>query len=70
MKAGVSKDAPHVGVAFRVSLHSVAVPVRPRVESCFRRLFHTPYWTTFELPAIDMNAASVGIVDQIVAGRR
>jgi hypothetical protein len=30
----------------------------------------TPYWTTFELPAIDMKAASVGILDQIVAGLR
>jgi hypothetical protein len=26
----------------------------------------TPYWITFELPAIDMKAASVGILDQIV----
>jgi len=30
----------------------------------------TPYWTTFELPAIDMKAASVGILDQMVAGLR
>ena len=30
----------------------------------------TPYWTTFELPAIDMKAASVGLLDQIVAGSR
>ncbi len=34
-------------------------------RSCF-----TPYWTTFELPAIDMKAASVGILDRIVAGPR
>jgi hypothetical protein len=30
----------------------------------------TPYWTTFELPLIDMKAALVGTVDQIVAGLR
>ena len=30
----------------------------------------TPYWTTFELPAIDMKAASVGILDRIVTGLR
>ena len=30
----------------------------------------TPYWTTFELPLIDVKAASVGILDQIVAGLR
>jgi len=34
----------------------------------FRRLFYTPYWITFELPSIDMKAASVGLLDQIVAG--
>jgi len=47
-----------------------AHPVGPREQSPFRRLFYTPYWTTFELPAIDMKAASVGILDQIVAGLR
>jgi hypothetical protein len=31
------------------------------------RIRFTPYWTTFELPTIDMKAASVGILDQIVA---
>jgi hypothetical protein len=36
----------------------------------FGRLFYTPYWITFELPAIDMKAASVGILDQIAAGLR
>jgi hypothetical protein len=30
----------------------------------------TPYWITFELPSIDMKAASVGILDQTVAGLR
>jgi hypothetical protein len=30
----------------------------------------TPYWTTFELPAIDMKVSSVGTLDQIVAGLR
>ena len=30
----------------------------------------TPYWTTFELPAIDVKAASVGLLDQLVAGLR
>jgi hypothetical protein len=30
----------------------------------------TPYWTTFELPAIDMKAASVGVSTQIAAGHR
>ena len=36
----------------------------------FRRLFYTPYWTTFELPATDMKASSIGLLDQIVAGLR
>ena len=36
----------------------------------FKRLFYTPYWTTFELVAIDVKAASVGILDQIVARLR
>ena len=45
-------------------------PVGPREQMAFRRLFYTPYWITFELPAIDMKAASVGIVDQIVARLR
>jgi hypothetical protein len=31
-------------------------------------LFYTPYWTTFELPSIDMKVASVGVLDQMVAG--
>jgi hypothetical protein len=30
----------------------------------------TPYWTTFELSAIDVKAASVGLLDHIVAGLR
>jgi hypothetical protein len=30
----------------------------------------TPYWITFELPAIDMSAASVGLLNQVVAGLR
>jgi hypothetical protein len=29
-----------------------------------------PYWTTFELPAIDQKATSVGLLDQRVAGVR
>jgi hypothetical protein len=37
------------GVAFRVSLHSVAVPVGPREQRLFRRIFHTPQWTILEL---------------------
>jgi hypothetical protein len=41
-------------------------PVGPREQRPFGRLFCTPYWTTFELPAIDMKAASVGILGQIV----
>jgi len=45
-------------------------PVGPREKRPFRRHFHTPYWTTYELPAIDMKAASVGIWSQIVAGLR
>jgi len=45
-------------------------PVGPREERPYGRLFYTPYWTTFELPAIGMKAASVGILDQIVAGLR
>ena len=44
--------------------HSVG-PVEKRLS---RRLFYTPYWTTFELPTIDMKAASVGMLDQIVTG--
>ena len=34
------------------------------------RIVFTPYWTTFELPAIDMKAACVGALDQTVAGLR
>jgi hypothetical protein len=34
-----------------------------------RPLF-TPYWITFELPSIDVKAASIGILDQVVAGLR
>jgi hypothetical protein len=30
----------------------------------------TPYWTTFELPTIDMKASSVGTLDQIVVRLR
>jgi len=45
-------------------------PVGPREKRPFRRLCYTPYWTTFELPAIDMKVASVGILDQIAAGLR
>jgi hypothetical protein len=45
-------------------------PVVPREQRPFARLFYTPYWTTFELPATDMKVASVGILDQIVAGVR
>jgi hypothetical protein len=30
----------------------------------------TPYWTTFELSAIDMKVASIGLLDQIAAGVR
>jgi hypothetical protein len=36
----------------------------------FRRIFYTPYWTTFELRSIEMKAASVGLLDQIVIGLR
>ena len=50
--------------------HSVAVPVRPREQGPFRRILYTPYWTTFELPLIDMKAASIGILGQIAAGLR
>jgi hypothetical protein len=45
-------------------------PVGPCEQRPFGRLFYTPYWTTFELPAIDMKVASVGILDQIVTGLR
>jgi len=45
-------------------------PVRPREQTPYGRLFYTPYWTTFELPTIDMKAASVGILDQTVARLR
>jgi hypothetical protein len=45
-------------------------PVRPREQRLFRRLIYTSYWTTFELTATDMKAASVGILDQTVAGPR
>jgi hypothetical protein len=43
-------------------------PVGPHEQRPFRRLFYTPYWTTFELPEIDTKAALVGIFDQIAAG--
>jgi hypothetical protein len=42
--------------------------VGPRKQTLFGRLFYTPYWTTFELPAIDTKVASVGILDQIATG--
>jgi hypothetical protein len=45
-------------------------PVGSREQDPFRRTLYTPYWTTFELTAIDMKAASVGILDQVVAGLR
>jgi len=45
-------------------------PVGSREQTPFSRFFYSPYWTTFELPAIDMKAASVGILDQILAGLR
>jgi len=45
-------------------------PVGPREQRPFRRLFYTPYWMTFELLPIDMKAASVGILDQMVVGLR
>jgi hypothetical protein len=41
---------------------------RPRLGAS--GLCYTPYWTTFELPPIDMKAASVGILDQIATGLR
>ena len=41
-------------------------PVGSREQRPFGRLFCTPYWTTFELLSIDMKAASVGILDQMV----
>jgi hypothetical protein len=43
-------------------------PVGPREQRSFRRPFYTPYWTTFELSAIDMKVASIGILGQIAAG--
>jgi len=45
-------------------------PVGPREQRPFARHFYTPYWTTFELRSIEMKAASVGLLDQIVAGLR
>jgi len=45
-------------------------PVGSRKTTPFRRLFYTPYWTTFELSPIDMKVASVGLLDQIVTGLR
>jgi len=61
-----------------VSLHAPALstpsagshPVGSREQRRCRKLFYTPYWITFELPAIDMNAASVGILGQIATGLR
>jgi hypothetical protein len=41
-------------------------PVGSREERPFARLFYTPYWTTFELLAIDMKTASVGTLHQVV----
>ena len=38
-----------------------------RAQRPFGRLFYTPYWTTFEFPAIDMKAASVSTLGQMVA---
>jgi len=45
-------------------------PVGSREQTPFARLFYTPYWTTFELPPIDMKVASIGILGPIVAGLR
>jgi hypothetical protein len=43
-------------------------PVGSREQMAFRRIFYTPYWTTFELRSIYVEAASVGILGQIVGG--
>jgi hypothetical protein len=45
-------------------------PVRSREQRPCGKVFYTSYWITFELPPIDMKAASVGSLDQIVAGLR
>jgi hypothetical protein len=41
-------------------------PVGPHEQKLSRRLFYTPYWTTFELPAIDIKAELIGILDRVV----
>jgi len=46
----------------------VGCPVGSRKQTLFGRPFYTPYWTTFELPPIDVKVASVGMLDRIVAG--
>jgi len=45
-------------------------PVGPVEQRPYGRVVYTPYWTTFELPAVEMKAASVGTLDQIAAGLR
>jgi len=47
------------------------LPARHRnMQQYARAAVGTPYWITFEFPAIDMKAASVGILDQIATGLR
>jgi hypothetical protein len=45
-------------------------PVGPVENSPLKTAFYMSHWTTLELPPIDMEVASVGIVDRIVAGLR
>jgi len=56
------------GVAFLVPPGEY--PVGSHEQRPFARPFYTPYWTTFELAAIDMKAASIGMLDQIATGLR
>jgi hypothetical protein len=68
--ARASRYSPEVRERAVGMLFECERPVGPREQKLFRRLFCTPYWTTSEPRSIDMKAAAVGTLDQIVAGLR
>ena len=44
--------------------------MRRNMQQYVRAAVGTPYWTTFELPTIDMKAVSVGVLGQVIVGVR
>jgi hypothetical protein len=59
-------------VKFKASQVGISLwkPISPFGERAVSSETNTPYWTTFELPLIEMKAASVGILEQAIAGLR